>query len=327
MWAEHPTRRGADGLQQPSPHPEPEFDATSLRRNGKSFYFASRFLGAKHAMRAARLYAFCRHIDDMVDEADDPHVARENLDQLEHELIGQAEATAQTRDFLALARETGMALDPVLALIEGVRSDLGTVSLATEDELLRYAYRVAGVVGIMMCDALDVRAPQARPFAIDLGIGMQLTNIARDVAEDAGLGRRYLPAAWVDSATAAQILHPDPALQEVIPRARRRLLELADLFYASAERGMGYLPGRARFAILVAARVYRQIGHKIAQQGFATWRGRASVSGPEKLMVASRAALSFVLNGQLHQQDSAHDPRLHQALSGLPFAASPQLIG
>ena len=311
---------------QPSSHPEPEFDATSLRRNGKSFYFASRFLGAKHAIRAARLYAFCRHIDDMVDEADDAHVAREGLAQLERELTGHAAASIQTRDFLALARETGMSLDPVFALIEGVRSDLGTVALATEDELLRYAYRVAGVVGIMMCDVLDVRAPQARPFAIDLGIGMQLTNIARDVAEDAGLGRRYLPAAWVDSATAAQILQPDPALQEVIPGAQRRLLELADRFYASAERGLGHLPARARFAILVAARVYRRIGHKIARQGFATWRGRAYVSGPEKLAVASRAALSFVVNGQLHRQDSAHDPRLHQALSGLPFAASPRPI-
>ena len=311
---------------QPSSYPEPEFDATSLRRNGKTFYFASRFLGTKHAIRAARLYAFCRHIDDMVDEADDAHLALEGLAQLERELTGRATACVQTRDFLALARETGMSLDPVFALIEGVRSDLGTVALATEDELLRYAYRVAGVVGIMMCDVLDVPAPQARPFAIDLGIGMQLTNIARDVAEDAGLGRRYLPAAWVDSATAAQILHPDPALQAVIPCAQRRLLELADRFYASAERGLGHLPARARFAILVAARVYRRIGHKIARQGFATWRGRAYVSGPEKLAVASRAALSFVVNGRLHQQNSDHDPRLHQALSGLPFAASPRPI-
>jgi phytoene synthase len=299
---------------------EPEFDETALRRHGKSFHFASRFLGERHARRATRLYAFCRYIDDLADEAQSPTAAHEGLARLVRELTGEAEASAHTRDFLALARETGMSLEPVLALIDGVRSDLGEVAVRTEDELLRYAYRVAGVVGLLMCDVLDVADPAAHPFAIDLGIGMQLTNIARDVAEDAGRGRRYVPESWLGPVCAAAILAPEPAMQPVLQGAVKRLLGLADQFYASGESGLGYLPARARFAILVAARVYRRIGHRIAQNDHATWCGRASVGGPEKLMVASRAAISFGFSGHMHTRHRSHDARLHRALAGLPGA-------
>ena len=315
--------RGGERLQSVS-FPSPEFDASALRRHGKSFYFASRFLGERHARRAARLYAFCRYVDDMADEADSHCTAREGLDRLVRELTGADRVSPQTRDFLELARETGMPLAPILALIDGVRSDLGEVALKSEDDLLRYAYRVAGVVGLMMCDVLDVPDARARPFAIDLGIGMQLTNIARDVAEDAARGRRYLPAAWIGAASPAHILDPDLALKGALQSAQKRLLGLADHFYTSGERGLGYLPARARFAILVAARVYRRIGCKIAQQDFATWRGRASVGGLEKLRVAALAALSCGLNGQLRAQHRAHDARLHRSLEGLPFAHVPE---
>lgn len=292
----------------------------AMRTHGRSFHFASQFLGNRHADRAARLYAFCRYLDDTVDLADSKAEAERTLDRIVRELAGQVPASAATRDFLALMDEVGLAPSMPEGLISGLRSDLGVVALKTEAELLRYAYHVAGVVGLMMCDVVEVAAPEARPFAIDLGIAMQLTNIARDVDEDARRGHRYLPEAWVGPVTPQQIVDPDPEMKDILKQASRRLIDRAELYYWSADRGLGYLPARARFAILVAGRVYRRIGVSIARQDHACWQGRARVSRPVKLRVAAGAALSFLGCRHLHARDAVHDGTLHEALTGLPGA-------
>jgi len=290
----------------------------SMRTHGRSFHFASHFLGVRHAERAARLYAFCRYLDDTVDLAENKAEAERTLDRIARELDGQVTASAATSDFLNLMQEVGLAPSMPEALISGLRSDLGVVAVKTESELLRYAYHVAGIVGLMMCDVVDVMAPEARPFAIDLGIAMQLTNIARDVDEDARRGHRYLPEAWVGPVTPQQIVDPDPEMKSILRQASRRLLDRAEVYYQSADRGLGYLPVRARFAILVAGRVYRRIGLSIARQDHASWQGRARVSRPEKLQVAAGAALSFLRCRHLHARDALHDRTLHEALAGLP---------
>ena len=289
-----------------------------MRTHGRSFHFASHFLKDRHAERAARLYAFCRYLDDTVDLAESKSEAERTLDHIARELAGQAPATAATRDFLALMDEVGLAPSMPVGLISGLRSDLGVVAVKTEAELIRYAYHVAGIVGLMMCDVVDVKAPEARPFAIDLGIAMQLTNIARDVDEDARRGHRYLPEAWVGPVTPQQIVDPDPEMKHILRQASRRLLDRAEIYYRSADRGLGHLPARARFAILVAGRVYRQIGVSIARQDHASWQGRARVSRPVKLQVAAGAALSFLGCPHLHARDALHDQTLHEALAGLP---------
>jgi phytoene synthase len=147
---------------------------------------------------------------------------------------------------------------------------------------------------------------------------MQLTNIARDVDEDARRGHRYLPEAWVGPVTPQQIVDPDPETKHILRQASRRLLDRAEIYYRSADHGLGHLPARARFAILVAGRVYRQIGVSIARQDHAPWQGRARVSRPEKLQVAAGAALSFLGRPHLHARDAVHDRTLHEALAGLP---------
>lgn len=290
----------------------------AMRTHGRSFHFASHFLRDRHAERAARLYAFCRHLDDTVDLAENKSEAERTLDCIARELAGQVPASAATKDFLALMDEVGMEPSMPEALMSGLRSDLGVVAVKTEAELLRYAYHVAGIVGLMMCDVIDVRAPEARPFAIDLGIAMQLTNIARDVDEDARRGHRYLPETWVGAVTPQQIVAPDPEMKHILRQASRRLLDRAEIYYRSADRGLGHLPARARFAILVAGRVYRRIGVSIARQDHASWEGRARVSRPAKLKVAAGAALSFLGCRHLHARDALHDRSLHEALAGLP---------
>lgn len=297
----------------------PEFaaQASVLARHGSSFHFASHLLGACHGQRATRLYAFCRRVDDLVDEASDPLAAGRALDALESALRSGVGGPAWLSDLRALQFETGLTNAPLLDLIEGVRHDLGEVALDSEEELIAYSYRVAGSVGLMMCAVLDVRDARADPFAIDLGIAMQLTNIARDVGADARLGRRYLPASWVDGASAAEILAPSEKLQAQLRAATARLLELAERYYASGEAGLGFLPPRARLAILTAARVYRGIGARVAWAGYRSWDRRAVVGGARKLGHAAGALLSFVVRPALHLRSANHDDQLHQALHAL----------
>lgn len=299
------------------PAPAPEAARAVLARHGRSFHFAAQLLGERHGERAARLYAFCRRVDDLADEARDAHAAAFALDGLASAMRNGDEGPAWLSDLRLLQIETGLPNAPLLDLIAGVRSDLGAVAIDTEEELIAYAYRVAGSVGLMMCAVLDVHDPRAHPFAIDLGIAMQLTNIARDVGTDAQLGRRYLPSAWVGAVGPGEILAPDAALQGRLRLATARLLDLAERYYRSGEAGIGFLPARARPAILTAARVYRGIGGPITRAGYRSWDRRAVVSGAGKLGHAAGALASLLLRPSLHRPAVQHDGMLHLALRAL----------
>jgi phytoene synthase len=291
-----------------------------LRSQGRTFHFASQLLGRRHAERAAVLYGFCRHVDNLADEASDPAAAMVSLDAVRRSLrTGQAD-DPWTEGLLSLRGSTGMSLEPALALLDGVQSDLSTVRLPDEAALLRYAYQVAGTVGVMMCAVLDVRDPRARPFAIDLGIAMQLTNIARDIGEDARMGRRYLPASWVGEVSPADIVVPGPALQTRLRAATRHLLALAERYYASGEAGLAFLPPRARLAILAAARMYRAIGGQIAAGDFQSWDRRAVVGAVAKSRCTAQAALLFAFSPRMHRRNALHEAGLHDALDRLTRA-------
>lgn len=296
---------------------------STLSRHGRSFHFASKLLDPLTAMRSARLYRFCRYVDDIADSADDHRLAQQRLDQITAMLTSGVAKDPVIADFLALAGECQIEIEPALELVRGVRSDLELVRFADESELLQYCYRVAGTVGLMMCGVLGVQDPKAYPFAIDLGTAMQLTNIARDVAEDAAQGRRYLPATMLGDVEPNQIEHPDPELQIHLVASVDALLKLAERFYVSGQRGLVYLPDGARLGIRVAARVYRHIGVIIRRNDCATWRGRAVVPGWQKVLVAIAAIATEYLSRPV-MRARRHDRRLHRALRGL-FGSSESL--
>ena len=260
-----------------------------LAQRGHSFHWARRLLSAVHAERATRLYGFCRRIDDLADECPSPAEGREALAIVRGALQTGQSNDPTTLDMLQLMR--GCGIDPAvpLELIQGVEGDLGEVRVADMAELLRYCYRVAGTVGLMMTAALDVTAPEALPHAIDLGIAMQLTNICRDVREDALLGRRYLPATLVGALEPAALIAPTGAARAAAVHAVRTLLELADRHYASGEQGLRHLPSGARAGILVAARVYREIGIVLRRRDGDCWSSRARVGAAAKAVVTLRA--------------------------------------
>lgn len=297
-----------------SPSTDPE---AVLRHHARSFSWAAQLLPPRTRRDAATLYAFCRTVDDIADDA-----AASSDDT---ELVAIREALLNQRDdhpvagpLIDLVHRWGIPEAAAITLIDGVRSDLGGLELETTDELIDYAYRVAGTVGLMMRPLLGVTDSAADPFAVDLGIAMQLTNIARDVVEDAERGRRYLPSDQLGGPVAPnRLAAADPVLRHQGYHSVVSILDLADAYYASAERGMAYIPRRSRLAIRVAARLYRAIGDRIrAMEPPDYWQQRAVVpiTGKIRLTVAGVGA-SLLPEGV---PAAPHEPSLHQAIAGAP---------
>jgi 15-cis-phytoene synthase len=291
-----------------------------LAAKGRSFHWARRLLGATHAARSTRLYGFCRHIDDLVDESSDAKVAVAALASLTQSLQTGRSDDPLVADAILLLNECRIDYAIPLELIAGVRSDLNTVRIADEVELLRYCYRVAGTVGLMMSAVLDVETEAALPHAIDLGIAMQLTNICRDVRTDALVDRRYLPASMLGDLSPEQLLQPSDHDLIVVRKTVSRLLDLADVYYASGERGLAYLPAGARRGMLVAARVYRAIGTRLRARNFDYWSARAIVSTPQKTLITATALSGAVIRRLRGRRAITHDRMLHVALADLPWA-------
>ena len=295
----------------------------SLAQNGESFHWAKRFLGKKMGSEAARLYAFCRLLDDMADGDIENGPAR--LVKIRAALIeGDTTADPALTSFAPLMQDQEFPLPVLIALIDGLLDDQREqVIIDDEAELLRYAYRVAGTVGLLMCHVLDCHDPDAKAHAIDLGIAMQLTNIARDVLEDAHMGRRYLPTTWTGDLSPQQIVtaadnpKSDDAL--IITNAVKRLLEMAERFYTSGAKGFASLHWRAHMSIAIAAKVYRQIGVQLAEQDYAWHEGRQITTRTTKL-ICSLKAISGLFK-RISRRKHEHNSNLHTSLRGLPYVS------
>lgn len=283
-----------------------------LKKHGKSFNFARMFLGSETGLAAARLYAFCRIVDDIADESPDSQIAISKLETLKTEISSNVASHPVVTDFLLLCDEYQIDANHGITLINGVSQDLNPVELTSVEELIQYAYSVAGVVGLMMSPILGA-TKAGHPFAIDLGIAMQLTNIARDVLEDAQMQRRYIPGLWLDNISAPQIASTAAKVRDAVQHAIKRLLELAEHYYQSGLAGLYYLPPRNRKAIAVAAYVYREIGRKLLRNDCRYWQGRTSVSTPAKILLASQA-LWHLRRAVIAQKEASHLDELHKPL-------------
>ncbi len=224
----------------------------------KSFNWAGFFLPKKIYEESAKLYAFCRVLDDIVDEKNNLDSKIEKIDQIKNffkksydlentETFSSNENKTIIHDVIALAEKNKIKRIIIDDLIDGVASDLKkNVRIRSVKDLLVYSYRVAGTVGLMMSKILNVNDRRALKGAIDLGIAMQLTNIARDVIEDKKINREYIK----------------PDFENI-----QATLKLAEMFYESSFSSIQKIPFRYKFSIIVARRIYRQIGRKIFQKG------------------------------------------------------------
>lgn len=297
----------------------PEDPHSHFKKNSRSFSLAARFLTRETRNSVARLYRFCRYVDDLADASDRGEA--EKLDDLAAglELRRAPHADPVLADFLDLAHEEALPLTAAQELVAATRADCGPRTLPSEPALVQFAYGVAGTVGRLMQPLLGATDPNAEPFAIDLGIALQLTNVARDVAEDAARGRFYLPANWVSPETIKKALHgDDPTATEAVDAAVKRLIELAELYYVSATEGHWFIPPRNRRAIFFALVVYRGIGWALLEKGRGAWRERTVLSLPAKLALGLKAYPRYraLERGQwATSEPPTHSKALHAALS------------
>lgn len=295
-----------------------------MAQHAKTFYWASRFFPRAIRRDIEALYWFCRFVDDVADETGDVEPTRAALGAIANDLSRGRSEMPPVAAFLDLARRKDIAVGCAEELVRGALGDLGRVRVATQDELLLYAYRVASTVGLMVCGVVDVRDATARHYAIDLGAAMQLTNIARDVVDDAARDRVYLPAAWIDAEVVMRACGDagDEAARTAVLHAVYDLLDLASAYYRSADHGMAHLPWWARVAILTASRSYEAIGGVIRTRGVEYWSGRSYTRRRSKLRhtlaaVAMTSAKRWLRDRSL---TPPHRSSLHAALAGLPYA-------
>lgn len=277
----------------------------SIVRGSKSFRSATRLFGPEVREDAWLLYAWCRRCDDEIDGQDHGH-GHEELSQDEqrrrlerlYDLTRRALAGEPTGDdtfaaFQRVALRHSLPAQWPLDLIDGFAMDVDHRRYRTIEDVMAYCWHVAGVVGVMMARVMGVTDPEVLRRAQDLGLAFQLTNIARDVVEDAAHGRVYLPADWLVEAgvepTAAAVA--DPANRAKVHAVTTRLLQLAEPYYDSARDGLRGLPFRSSLAIAAARGVYREIGRKVRRRGPDVWGRRVVVRKPTKLWLFGRGLL------------------------------------
>jgi len=217
-----------------------------LKKHAKSFYWASFFLSSKTLNKCSSLYNFCRTLDDIVDENNSLKVKKENFSKFKMDFENKSFNNQIIKDMWSIIDSENISKQIVLDLFDGVETDLQEkVLINSKKDLLVYSYRVAGTVGLMMSKILKVKNKEALKGAIDLGIAMQLTNIARDVCEDKERNRQY-------------VKHDFFSIQELIKESQ--------IFYENSFNSIHNIPFGSRFSVIVARRVYRKIGDYILKQ-------------------------------------------------------------
>jgi 15-cis-phytoene synthase len=260
--------------------------AQMTAQGSKSFYFATRFFPPHLARAAHSVYWFCRYTDDLVDECESVNQGRRDLDAWEAALrtalrSGSADHRV-LRVFLHTAREYSIPTEYAFELIEGMRMDLNGTRYRNFEELRVFCYRVASVVGLMMCSVIGLREKaeweMARAHAIDLGIAMQLTNILRDVGEDLERRRIYLPSEDVERFGYSERELRQHTRNQSFHELMSFQVERARAYYASGNGGIKMLNPRGRFAVKVASDVYQHILARIEASQFDVFERRAVVS-------------------------------------------------
>lgn len=267
--------------------------AQVLAQGSKSFAMASRLLPARMRDAVLVYYAYCRRADDAIDESAEPKVALAALiAELDQIFSGNAGQDVVTRELARLVALCKLSKAPFIGLLEGFSWDTQKKRYASLDALECYCARVAATVGITMTELMGPSSGQMLARAADLGVAMQLTNIARDIGTDARANRLYVPLDWLQS----RGVDPDQWLREpkfslALQEIAQALLERADFLYKRCESGVAALPADCRASIYAARLIYADIGRMIQKQGWDSVSERAYVRWHRKLWLLLRALL------------------------------------
>jgi len=281
-----------------------------IARGSKSFALAARLFAPETRDGAIALYGWCRRCDDEIDGSDlglrandrpaemDSAEALRRLDSLrrrtEAAMAGRPESDPVFEAFRWLTLRFAIPSVYPHELLEGMAMDVRRQRYRSLDDLLLYCYRVAGTVGLMMSHVMGLRAESALRNAADLGMAMQLTNIARDVREDAEAGRVYLPLDWLEEARVPVDELMSPRHRPAVARVVGRMLGEAERLYQSGDAGLFALPFRSACAVAAARRVYSAIGAEVVARGERAWDRRTVVAGPRKAQLVARGVIDVV---------------------------------
>ena len=217
-----------------------------IEKHAKSFYWASFFLSKEIFDKCSSLYSFCRTLDDLVDSNNNLELKKEKFLNFKKNFINKNLDNHIIREMWSIMESENISKNVVNDLFDGIETDLQeNVQISSKKDLLVYSYRVAGTVGLMMSKILKVKNKEALKGAVDLGIAMQLTNIARDVNKDLTLNRQYIKPNF-------------SSIKETIKES--------EIFYEKSFSSISSIPLRSRFSIIVARRIYRKIGDYILRQ-------------------------------------------------------------
>ena len=298
----------------------------AIRTGSYSFHAASRLLPGSVRDPALALYAFCRLADDAVDEGGDKIAAVLRLrDRLDGVYAGRPFDAPADRAFAAVVERFEMPRALPEALLEGFAWDAEARRYETLSECIAYSARVAAAVGAMMCVLMRVRDPDALARACDLGVAMQLTNIARDVGEDARAGRIYLPLQWLTEAgIAPEALLAAPRFSPALGQVTARLLSVADDLYGRSEAGVPRLPAACRPGIYAARHIYAAIGTQLARAGHDSVGARAHTSRRHKLGLVMLSGVRAALSGLMPVPAWLHAAPLPEVAFLVDAAARPE---
>ncbi len=269
-----------------------------LKKEGKSFYWASYFLPKKLRKNAGILYSICRYFDDVADKnnEDKTKYLQDSIKEIRNN---------KSNEVTIFLKKNKINQSIFIDLIEGLIFDQGNNNIQNKEELIKYSYHVAGTVGLMMSKIIGVTDNMAARSAIDLGIGMQLTNIARDVYEDAKMERIYLPANWIPNIGLNDLKALNKLSSEQdkkISNAIHEIINLSEKFYKNGFAGLKYVPLSSRLAIFIAANVYRGIGSKIKKNKKKYIRKRIYLNILEKSLITINSILIFIFTPFVNYQ-------------------------
>ena len=285
----------------------------TLKKHAKSFYFAGLLLDKQTLHDASVLYAFCRQLDDAAD-IEDMSEKSVKLQQLITDYRTDHSQNEINIAFKELKKQYQLNNRFIDDLILGVSSDIQFKQPKDLKELIFYSYQVAGTVGGLMARILGATNEKAWRFAIDLGIGMQLTNISRDIKEDALNNRIYLPQDQLGSdIDATTILNPEHKTK--VYHVTKEILHIADKYYQSGFSGIYYIPKKNKFSILIAGMLYQSIGNKVLNNNEKFLKQRVYLTLFEKIIILIKEYLTQTktLNHAEphHQTQMLHQPYLN----------------
>ncbi|HWB78725.1 MAG TPA: phytoene/squalene synthase family protein [Nannocystaceae bacterium] len=262
-----------------------------LARGSKSFAMAARLLPERTRSAATVIYAFCRVADDAIDDDDDPRRGHARVcSMLDRVWCGRPNPDPIERALTRVAETYELPRAPFDALLEGFAWDAEGRELVELDDVLAYSVRVAASVGVVLTIVMGLRSATVLARACDLGVAMQLTNIARDVGEDARRGRVYLPSRWLDEAGLSRAaLLAAPRCSSELASVVQRVLGVADELYVRADGGIAALPADCRPAIRAARLLYAEIGRAIRRRDYDSLSGRAQSSIARRIALLVRA--------------------------------------